>query len=51
MLRPDPAVGARLVWRTQEGDAAVEYDTEPARNDWERMKVRLLSLLPLDEEL
>jgi putative cardiolipin synthase len=51
MLRSDPAVGASLVWRTQEGDAAVEYDTEPARNDWERMKVRLLSLLPLDEEL
>ncbi len=51
MLRPDLTVGASLVWRTQEGDAAVEYDTEPARNDWERMKVRLLALLPLDEEL
>ena len=40
-----------LVWRTQEGGEAIEYDTEPARNDWQRIKVNLLSLLPLDDEL
>lgn len=40
-----------LVWRTQENGEAVEYDTEPARSDWQRIKVHLLSLLPLDSEL
>jgi putative cardiolipin synthase len=40
-----------LVWRTQEGGEAVEYDTEPARSDWQKIKVHLLSLLPLDNEL
>ena len=30
---------------------AVEYDTEPARSDWQRTKVNFLSLLPLDDEL
>ena len=40
-----------LVWQTQEGANAVEYDTEPARSDWQRIKVNALSLLPLDDEL
>ena len=40
-----------LVWDTQEGAKAVEYDTEPARSDWQRIKVNALSLLPLDDEL
>ena len=51
-LRPNPPGGApSLVWRTQEDVQAVEYDTEPARSDWQRFKVNLLSLLPLDREL
>jgi putative cardiolipin synthase len=51
-LRPDSAGGApHLVWRTEEGGKPVEYDTEPARDDAQRTKVRLLSLLPLDGEL
>jgi putative cardiolipin synthase len=40
-----------LVWRTQENDKAVEYDTEPARSEWQRINVNVLSLLPLDDEL
>lgn len=51
-LRPSGDEGSStLVWRTQEGGEAVEYDTEPARSDWQRIKVHLLSLLPLDSEL
>ena len=40
-----------LMWRTQENGKAVEYDTEPARSDWQRFEVNGLSLLPLDREL
>ena len=51
-LRPSPAGGTPgLVWRTREDGKAVEYDTEPARSDWQRIKVNILSLLPLDKEL
>jgi len=39
------------MWQTQEGAKVVEYDTEPARSDWQRIKVNILSLLPLDDEL
>ena len=40
-----------LVWQTQEGPQAVEYDTEPARSNWQRIEAHLLSLLPLESEL
>jgi putative cardiolipin synthase len=51
-LRPNKAGWApSLVWQTQENGKAVEYDTEPARSDWQRLKVNVLSLLPLDKEL
>jgi cardiolipin synthase C len=40
-----------LVWHTQEDGKAVEYVREPARSRWQRLKVRLLSLLPLAGEL
>ena len=51
-LRPDPARGLpRLVWRTEERGKRVEYETEPGASGWRRMKVDLLSLLPLDPEL
>jgi len=43
--------GPRLVWRTREQSVDVEYLIEPARSDWQRFKVDLLSLLPLDREL
>lgn len=51
-LRPNDAGGSpSLAWRTQEDGKAVEYYTEPARSDWQRFKVNILSLLPLDKEL
>ncbi|TAK91891.1 MAG: phospholipase D family protein [Burkholderiaceae bacterium] len=52
VLRPnDAGRPPSLVWRTQEDGKAVEYETEPARSDWQRMKVNIYSLLPLDNEL
>lgn len=51
-LRGDAAVESRqLLWRTEEGGRAIEYDSEPARTTWELVKIRLLSLVPLDREL
>ncbi|MGE5667188.1 MAG: phospholipase D family protein [Betaproteobacteria bacterium] len=51
-LRAEPAGDLpRLVWRTVEHGKPVEYETEPAASAWQRMKVDLLSLLPLDREL
>jgi cardiolipin synthase C len=47
----DAGRSPHLVWRTQENGRAVEYDTEPARSDWQRTKVNFLSLLRLDNEL
>ena len=41
----------RVVWRTEEDKKLVMYDKEPAKNDWQRFKVHLYSLLPLDNEL
>jgi cardiolipin synthase C len=41
----------KLVWRTQEEGNAVEYATEPARTNGQRLRVEFLSLLPLDAEL
>ncbi|MDD5249553.1 MAG: phospholipase D family protein [Rhodocyclaceae bacterium] len=40
-----------LIWNTREEGAAVEYTEEPARSEWQRVKVNILSLLPLDSEL
>ncbi|MBI3545108.1 MAG: phospholipase D family protein [Gammaproteobacteria bacterium] len=50
-LRPKQDGSPGLVWRTTEDDVAVEYDVEPARSNWQRFKVNILSLLPLDKEL
>ena len=41
----------RLVWTTRESGSVVQYKTEPTRNAWQRVKAKLLSLLPLDKEL
>jgi putative cardiolipin synthase len=51
LRRTDADAAPRLVWRTQEGGAAVEYASEPARTDWQRFKANVLSRLPLDSEL
>jgi putative cardiolipin synthase len=51
-LRPIEAGGSpRLVWHTVENGQPVDYAREPARSSWQRVKARLLSLLPLDPEL
>jgi putative cardiolipin synthase len=42
---------SHLVWQTVEGGHPVELDTEPSRGAWQRFKVKLLALLPLDSEL
>lgn len=51
-LRPmRPGDRPRLVWQTLENGQAVEYTKEPARSVWQRIKVRILSWLPLGGEL
>ena len=42
---------SHLVWQTVEDGHPVELETEPSRSAWQRFKVRLLALLPLDPEL
>jgi len=52
VLRSGDGTGSpHLAWRTEEGGKIVEYDSEPARSDWQRFRLNLLSLLPLDDEL
>jgi putative cardiolipin synthase len=46
-----PGKSPGLVWRTEEDGRMVEYTSEPARSGWQRFKVKLLTLLPLDREL
>jgi putative cardiolipin synthase len=41
----------RLVWRSAENGAPVEYSKEPARSNWQRIKVHLLALVPMSGEL
>jgi putative cardiolipin synthase len=51
-LRRSEASGRpQLVWQTRENLQPVEYDREPARSGWQRLKVDFLSMLPLDGEL
>ena len=40
-----------IIWRTRQDGTDVELHDEPARNSWQRFKVNLLKLLPLDPEL
>jgi putative cardiolipin synthase len=51
LLQSDAGGAAHLVWRTREGAVTVEYDTEPARSDWQRLEIHFLSLLPWENEL
>lgn len=50
LRRADPKGPARLVWRTREGDTATESGKEPG-SAWRKIKIHLLTLLPLDSEL
>ena len=50
-LQRNAGAAPTLVWRTLEGGQPVEYTSEPARSDRQRIKANFLSLLPLDAEL
>jgi cardiolipin synthase C len=41
----------QLVWKTREDGKVVEYRKDPARDGWQRLKVKFLSVMPLDKEL
>lgn len=40
-----------LIWKAEENGIVTVQSTEPARSQWQRFKVKLLSWLPLDREL
>jgi cardiolipin synthase C len=46
-----PGGRQRLTWTTEESGRTVRTHTEPARSRWQRLEVRLLSLLHVDREL
>ena len=46
-----PGKAARLTWTTEAAGRLVSTHTEPARSLWQRLEVRLLSLLSIDREL
>jgi putative cardiolipin synthase len=41
----------QLLWKTREDGKVVEYRKDPARDEWQRLKVKFLSVMPLDKEL
>jgi len=43
--------GQHIIWRTLEEEQMVDFQKEPARSAWQKSLVRLLSILPLDDEL
>jgi putative cardiolipin synthase len=58
LTRPESAYSVRfsnpgkhLLWHYREQGREVDQTTEPARGPWQRFKVRLISLLPIDPEL
>ena len=44
-------MGNRLVWVTREGDKQVRYNSEPEASLLKRIKVRVLSWLPIENLL
>lgn len=46
-----PGRRQRLTWTTEQSGQTVRTHTEPARSWWQRLEVRLLSLLQIDREL
>lgn len=51
-LRQDSTHGKpKLQWSTRRDGVDVQYRSEPARSTWQRIKVHVLSWLPLDPEL
>jgi putative cardiolipin synthase len=50
-LRPNATGGDALEWRTEIDHRQAALDHEPSRGFWQRLKVRFLSLLPIEHEL
>ena len=50
-LEPGANGRPRLTWTSEQSGRTVRTQTEPARSVWQRLRVRLLSLLPVDREL
>ena len=46
-----PGGKGRLLWHTVEDGKPVDYDREPARSTWQRVKAKFLAWWPLDREL
>ena len=44
-------VGNRLGWVTREGEKQVRFHSEPGASLWKRIKVRVLSWLPIEDLL
>jgi putative cardiolipin synthase len=51
-LRPESAQGGspQISWHSEEAGKGVDFSREPARSDWQRFKVQLMSRLPLARE-
>jgi len=41
----------QVVWRTLESGRIVEFYKDPAKDEWQRLQVEMMSLLPFDYEL
>jgi putative cardiolipin synthase len=50
-LTPPGGAKPHVLWRTLESGTMVESSREPARSAWQRIKAKILGLLPLDREL
>lgn len=52
LLRPHEGEDEpKLTWHTEEAGKVVEYEIEPAQNDWQRLEATWLSVLPIGDEL
>lgn len=51
LWRPAGSGAMHLAWHTEENGTSVELQREPARSTWQRIRVRILSWLPLSREL
>ena len=49
--RSAPERSPHLLWRTQENGTLIDYDREPARTNGQRLRVKLLTVLAVDDEL
>ena len=51
LSKPGTGKSPLLAWRTQENGAMIDYDREPARSNGQRLKVKLFSIVAVDNEL